>query len=252
MDHIKPQNTFTFNKESKVISSSKVSWGAVGGVSAALSLHPQVSLTATGSRASEQSQSSEQKKYASRISETDIYGAVWWGFNVDDPSERCTGIKIAEENLPSAQFKCRSDNSSDPLDVEVASYWSLIPKSPSSNVDWIAKLLSRNATYESKIFYSNLAQFVVLTIPSDIQENSGYTATLKVNDGPQALYMSDLQVREQYGAVEVAPGVYGRNCVSDLKCGTSLITYLYETQCLYDIVIRREAEGEYAKTSKPP
>jgi len=226
IDHIKPQSSLTYDRESKVVSASKVSWGAIGGLSAGLALHPQVSLTATGSRSSEQSQSSEQKKYASRISETDIYGAVWWGFNVDDPSERCAGIKIAGEKLPSAQFMCRSDNSSDPLDVEVASYWSLIPTNPSSNVDWIAKLLSRNINSESRIFYSNLAQFIVLTIPSDIQEDSGYTTTMKVNDGPQTLSMSDLEVRERYGSVELAPGVYGEKYGSNSRYGTPSIQYI--------------------------
>jgi len=218
---IKPQHTLTFEKELKVTSGSKVTRTAVAGISLGVAPHPQASLSATGTHAAERSQGTEQKQYSSVIYQSDIFGAVWWKFNVDDPTERREGIRIAKENLPSTKFQCRSDTSTDPLDIEVASYWSIIPADPPSNMDWIPKLLSKN-TDKSRIFYSNLAQFVVMTVPHDIQTDSGYTATMKVNDGPQSLYVSDIEVTEQYGAVTVASAVSGKSCDSDFGNGESL------------------------------
>jgi hypothetical protein len=182
---IKPQRTAALDKETKDTSGRKVTLtaamaGAIGGVFGVTT----ATLTGTTSRAGEASSSSEQKRFTSRITQQGMRGVVRWGFNIDDPYEREGGIDMSDANLPSVKFEFFGTSNDPPsppnhINVEVASYWSIITSS-GHDLSWLNKLLSTASKTGS---YSNLCQMVALKVPSNLSKRCHYMAVLHVNSG---------------------------------------------------------------------
>jgi len=167
----------------------EVLWAVFFGVTTA-------TLTGTAMRTSEAASSSEQKRFNSRITEQSMLGLAWWGFNIDDPHEREEGIEMSNETLPSAEFEFLGNSDApsslpEHLNIEVASYWSIITSS-GHDLTWLKTLLA------SKTGYSNLCQVVTMAVPSNLSKRSTYKATLHVNSGYR------VRVRHP-GSVEVIP-----------------------------------------------
>jgi len=180
--------------------------------------------TTTFERNSEVTSPSEQTQNATCISQGDLRGSVWWGFRVEDSAERRAGIEIPQEYLPCTKFQCRSDQTAKPVDIEVASYWSINSQQPISSTAWTSWLTKILTSYsdESRIHYSNIAQFNVLTLPTKAMSHSRYAAKVNDNVERQIFYVSNLKVRQQYGPVEVASGIYGNRSSSRVNNGKCL------------------------------
>lgn len=99
------------------------------------------------------------------------------------------GRFFEEPELPIATFHFRTDANKcipvpDHIDIEVASYWSIIPSpTVASNIGWLNKILPLTSNDSPVIRYSHLCQMTALKIPSDLKEHSDYCAVLSVNNG---------------------------------------------------------------------
>lgn len=116
------------------------------------------------------SSSKESTKHRCSITEDYSDGVVSWGFCVDDPHERQTGIGFgAHRALPSVNFKFYGMTDSSPpppppnrFDVLVKSCWSLIPIDSA----WVSKGLLPGLTAYEVPSYSNFCQVAILEVPS--------------------------------------------------------------------------------------
>jgi len=173
-----------------------VTRGIEGGLN--LGLRPQGTIKVAKAKTDEDTTSVEKKKFTSRITEHHHDGNIRWGFYVDDLHEQEGGIEFPDDALPTACFEFVGNPKVPPppperMDLEIASYWSMIPDSEKQS-NWIRTFLnlsisSGNAQATS---YSNICQIVALeTVPSDLPLRSDSKATMHVSPGvPDTDYIS--------------------------------------------------------------
>lgn len=135
-----------------------------------------------GARAKEDSFGTEVKTYTSRITQGDRYGAVWWGFSIDDPHDQEAGLKLHHPNtLPRATFEFLDKSGQPPVpktfDIQVISLWSLIPTTGRNLFHWLRMRTSLSSQSPS---YSNLCQVVRLEMPSESTKRSDHMSLTEV------------------------------------------------------------------------
>jgi len=193
-----PNRTPEAEREEKQTTSTKT--GVTCGMEGALTLgaHPQGTIKVAKTKTDEGTTGFEKKRYTSRITEQHLDGRIWWGFYVDDLHEQESGIEFPYDALPTVCFEFVGDIKVPPppprrMDLEIASYWSIIPKSKEES-NWIRKFLnlSMSSGNAQATSYSNLCQIVALdTVPSDLPPRSDYKATMHVRPGlPHTDYIS--------------------------------------------------------------
>jgi hypothetical protein len=198
-------------RETKVTAASKTSTTKSNGISANLGLKPQVTLAAKSARAMESMQGIEGNR-CTRITQQHRHSAIWWGFYIEDDYEQQAGINMSDDLLPTASFLVKHRNGPDNavvprrIDVEVASYWTIIA-SDTQDRTWIEKMILRGSEGPS---YSNFCHMIALMVPSDLVEDCDYKATLQVECGPQGPSILDLEIHEEYGPIEVMCAIIGR------------------------------------------
>ena len=224
---IKPKRTPESEREEKQSSSTKT--GRTHGVAPSLTigLAPQGKLGGSSTWTNEKTTGSEKKRYNSRITQQELYGVIWWGFNIDDLNEQEDGIDMSDDILPAVHFEFIGDSDvpaphPEHMDIVIASYWSIIPQSEPKST-WIRKLLrfTKSSGDTQAISYSNLFQILTLeTIPSNLPERSHYRADVQVWPGatdPQHTYLVDVK-RQTASSVNVKPAfIVGRYIC--LTCG---------------------------------
>ena len=164
-------------------SSSKTSWLlSASALIGAIFAKPQLSLTANAGRNSERGTNVERLKKFSRITEMDMRGVICWGFYIADRFDQGHGRSTPAHELPSACFEFVGDEDTPApppkrIDVEVSTYWTLIPRGSENIPD--------NIWHSRKnIAYSNLCQITALKIPSKLQGRHNYQSTLHVFPKP--------------------------------------------------------------------
>jgi len=100
---IKPKRTPESEREEKQSSSTKK--GRTRGVAPSLSIGPlpQGKLGGSSTWTNEETTGSEKKRYTSRITQQELYGVIWWGFNIDDLNHQEDGIDMSDDILPIGQ-----------------------------------------------------------------------------------------------------------------------------------------------------
>jgi hypothetical protein len=225
---IKPKRTPESEREEKRSSSMKT--GQTRGVAPSLTigLIPQGKIGGSSTWTNEEATGSEKKRYTSRITQQELYGVIWWGFNIDDLNEQEDGIDMLHDVLPAVHFEFIGDSDvpappPERMDIVIASYWSMIPRSEPKST-WIQKLLrlTRSFGNNQAISYSNLFQIVALeTDPSNLPERSHYSADVQVWPGatdPQHTYLVDVK-RPTASSVNVKPAVVVGKYIPTLTCG---------------------------------
>jgi len=213
----RPLATCAEDHMKKLTSTGKQGWTATVTSMVKMPL-PTLNITAGASRVTETL--SEKTMLTSRITQNDVHGVVWWGFSVDDPNERRSGIELGPCKLPSVDFEFLADKTppSPPpnIHIEVAAYWSWwsLP-----NRKW-----SGSKTQEQPP-YHNLCQLVVLEMPSDLSASSDYMAELKVGSGMP----SDREKVMLEGLVPVRPAMR-------LSRDPSSINLLETSKCLSIVI----------------
>ena len=193
IDVLQPVKTLAFDQETKEVTADNVAMsGSVAGSLGILNPMPTMSFSGSSSRGA--SSSTESKKYHSRITEEYSDGIVSWGFSVDDPNERKSGIGFGRLHraLPSVDFEfCGEQDIGLPppppkhFDVLVTSCWSLISPggenyTASNWFSWFKELGQGMAASEIPLC-SNLCQIVRLEVPSHLSQRSLYRSVLEVN-----------------------------------------------------------------------
>ncbi|KAF9554628.1 hypothetical protein CPC08DRAFT_166264 [Agrocybe pediades] len=184
-----------------------------------LSAHPYGTLGV--SRSSEKGQSDERMESISRIHHGKRLGLLWWGYSLNDQFVRNSGVEMLEgsAHLPFVKLQYRfpgpnppasevvGENSSSasgkrkisrdaPIDVEFASFWTLVPNSMSPSSSSMSSESSPSSSYfflsrikeiirsskENGPTYSNMVQCIILTIPPVIRKDSDYIAEVKVKN----------------------------------------------------------------------
>ena len=144
----------------------------------------------------------------------ELYGVVWWGFNIDDLNEQEDGIDMSNDILPAVHFEFTGDSDipappPERMNVEISSCWSIIPQSEPKGT-WIRKVLrlTKSSGATQAISYSNLCQIVTFkTVPSNLPERSRYCADVQVWPGatdPESTYLVEV-TRQTASSVNVKP-----------------------------------------------
>ena len=211
---IKPKRTLESEREEKRSSSTKT--GRTRGVAPSLTigLAPQGKIGGSSTWTDEETTGSEKKRYNSRITQQELYGVVWWGFDIDDLNEQEDGIDMSDDILPAVHFEFIGDSDipaphPERMDIVIASYWSIIPQSEPKST-WIHKLLrlTKSSGDTQAMSYSNLFQIVALeTVPSNLPKRSHYSADVQVWPGvtdPQHTYLVEVK-RPTASSIDVKP-----------------------------------------------
>ena len=141
-----PKRTQESSGEEKETRSTKK--GVTQGMEGSLTLgtRPQGTIKFAKATTDEESASLDKTRNTSRISEQHLNGEIQWGFDVDDLYDQEGGIEFTRDALPTVCFEFVG-NPTDPLplpkrlDLEIASYWSIIPASKKES-DWILTFLN--------------------------------------------------------------------------------------------------------------
>jgi len=198
IEGIRPKRTLASEREEWQSSGNKI--GQSRGMTVGLTIgpHPQGAITGAATKTNEKTTGREKKRYTSRITEQHDDGVVEWGFDVDDLYEQERGIDMSDDILPTVCFEFVGDRKVPPppperMDVEISSYWSMIPRSGTES-NWIQTFLNvpRSSGNAEATSYSNICQIVALEIaPADLQPRSDYRATMHVSPGvPDTDYIS--------------------------------------------------------------
>jgi hypothetical protein len=135
---------------------------------------PQVTVSASASRTTEQSTSTEKTLNISRIIQTAIGSRSSWAFHIADPFEQEVGLPLPPEMLPFVHLEFWGETQAPPpkyLDIEISSYWSVL--GPRGRNTWWS-LPTSSPTF------SNLCKIITLSLPSDLQGSHFYDADLLV------------------------------------------------------------------------
>ena len=193
-----PKRTQKSSGEEKEMRSTKkgTSHGMEGSLT--LGMHPQGTIKFAKVTTDEESAGLDKTRNTSRITEQDLNGKIQWGFEVDDLYDQEGGIEFPREALPTVCFEFVG-NPTDPLplpkclDLEIASYWSIIPTSK-EEINWIRTFLNLSMVSGNSqaTSYSNICQMIALeTVPSNLPPRSDYKATMHVRPGvPHTDYFS--------------------------------------------------------------
>ncbi|KAF9558795.1 hypothetical protein CPC08DRAFT_709388 [Agrocybe pediades] len=263
--NVKPLPTPASDREVKVVETTKTTRTLLLGVAAAIGAPTKVTLNGTASRANERGQTQEHKRYTSRITTSDASGVVWWGYNVDDANQRQEGLRMLEghENLPSASLtyklplkvtlegcpeeekygssssSTRRTSATKSIDIEVASYWSLISEEKNLSLDVFRKLIATANKNREHVPYSNLIHFVVLTIPPEPQPKSNYVSTMVFqNKYSKTPTLQNYEVGEKEGNIEVFEGVRHNEQGSAGHSGHSLRKTMLSLPSLRNVPLR--------------
>lgn len=192
---IQPYRTQKYNQESEVSSSSKRGW--TSSVTAAIAaILPQL-FGAGATRTVEQGTSIEKTANISRNTQLDMEGDASWGFYITDPFEQTSGITLPPEKLPRALFEFVGTTDipappSEHLNVEISSYWSLLPHDGGDALG--------NSEGTS---FSNICKIVKLQVPSNLRGRWIYRVNLKVCPEENTLYATQYHVTvKRNGAAE--------------------------------------------------
>ncbi|KAF4609773.1 hypothetical protein D9613_012055 [Agrocybe pediades] len=263
--HVKPQPTRDSDSDRKVVETTKNTRTIIGGLAAALGTATKVTLNGSFSHARETGRTEEHKRYTSRITTSDISGVVWWGFNVDDANQRQEGLRLLKghENLPSATLTyklpqeriederpaeemygsvCNPQlpSATEPIDIEVASYWSLISEGMTFSLDTILKLIAAANKNREHVPYSNLIHFVVLTIPPKPHPKSNYEATMVFQNQYKTPTLLNYELSEKEGNVDVFEGVRRNEQGYAGHSGNSRRKTMLSLPSLHNIPLQRE------------
>ena len=193
---IKPTRTSYSGREEKQTLSTKL--GSTSGVAAGLSagLNPVGTISFAKGKSKEEAASSEKTLHMNRIDEQNIYGKIWWNFNIDDVNFQESGTIMEEDYLPAVHFEFTGDSdepnpppTSPPeyLDIVITSDWKMtLPSESKSN--WIRKLVHfvrPGSTGDTQVAsYSNLFQIIALKAnPDKLRKLCDYRAEVVVNPG---------------------------------------------------------------------
>ena len=228
---VKPKKTPYSDGEEKQLSSMKSgrTQGFASGFTAGP--HPQASVTFTATKTKEGTSGFEKKLYKSAISEYDVFGKVWWGFNIDDVNFQEEGFELREDHLPTVNFEFTGDSDEpeplpspppDYMDIVITSYWKMIlPGEPKHT--WIRRLLHffKSTSNAQTASYSNLFQIVALKANLSKLQNASvcrYNAQVVVNPG--ASNPHELKVtRRALESVNVIPAIVDSKYITLLTCG---------------------------------
>jgi len=108
---------------------------------------------------------------------------VSWGFYITDCREQEIGRATFVDQLPSARFEFVGDDDTPApppklIDVEVSTYFSLLPRSGSKNI------MDNIMESPNQLSYSNFCQITALRIPSNLRGSHNYRAQLLVYPRP--------------------------------------------------------------------
>jgi len=193
---IDSQEQFSFVKESKPertpfsdrevlvtvsgkATETKAGGGAIGATTAGFS----VGASGTYTRAAEEGTSSAIKRVIAKINKQIQYCFVWWGFDIIDHNMQEGGAVFEETERPTATFFFLPNvnkHTSVPkeIDVEIATYWSLIPSLTAGNAGWLHNIVTNRSSVAQ---YLHLCQMTAFSIPTDLKQNSAHFAVLNVN-----------------------------------------------------------------------
>lgn len=203
-----PQRTLASSRETTVTNSLKKTSTTTGGgtftvTTASQNLPlPNVIFGTAGScaKADEEGITSGITQFNSRITQQEGNGAIWWGFDFQDANLQDGGVVLLKEiDLPTVTFRpflgerggLKKQPVPDRIDVEIQSYWSIIPRT--SDPGWMARILqSSNITSNNSHpvpQYSHLCQINFLQIPSGLRHNSDYCATVYVENSGRRFHL---------------------------------------------------------------
>ena len=186
-DNIKPASTRKADPESKVVEGNKQTYagtlGSTGGVSGA---KPTGLFSVSGTMAKESSSTKECKVLHERIIQESYDGVISWEYTVDDSHQQEKGLDLKElGTLPcvSCEFEGSSDDAPPPpapdlFGVQVMSCWSLISMKRKPHT-FFGSLFSFGSSQMKPPTFSNLCQFMLLDLPSQLSKDSYYKAVGK-------------------------------------------------------------------------
>jgi hypothetical protein len=249
----KPERTRASEKETTVTASGKMTDTKTGSGTLGVSTSGfHIGTTGTYTRAAEEGTSSATKQFNSKITKQAKLGVVWWGFDVHeshDANLQQGGNFLEEPELPMATFHFRTEANKctpvpDHIDIEVASYWSIIPSpTVASNIGWLSKILPLTSNDSPVMQYSHLCQMTALKIPSDLKEHSDYCAVLSVNTTGGGLHFKTDISHPGSESVKIDSQVIRRMDTSPFKYGKDYLRITF-----YDIrYLRRNFFRGYTK-----
>jgi hypothetical protein len=112
ISYFEPKRTLKFPRVSKVTSTSKTGLSGTASSTFAATIAPQptfgLTLGANAAQTRETTTGTEKTTNISRIIQTDMHGAIEWGFHFADPYETEGGMLL--DQLPRADFMFIGDN----------------------------------------------------------------------------------------------------------------------------------------------
>jgi hypothetical protein len=141
-------------------------------------------------------------------------GLVIWCYDVSDGFSQVGEKVMASDQLPQAHFDFigKTDTPASPpdrIDVEVATYWSVLPR----NGDSENSLWHWPTGWSNKPSYSNIYQIVALKVPSDVPRER-YNFQARHTVFPQLPNISKTGDMTHHNPTDVA-----RSAVLDSKLG---------------------------------
>jgi len=157
------------------------------------------------------SQIDESKPERSPCSEKETLarlGIAWWGFDVHDPYLQKGGTYLEETEHPTATFTFFAGAINNHIrvpkmiDVEVTSYWSVIPSlTATSNVGWLSKIITANSSSVTQ--YSHLCQMTALSIPTDLKQDSHHSTILFIDTTGAGLHVKTKNLHPESRSVKI-------------------------------------------------
>jgi len=244
-----PNKTPESERQETETTSTKIggTLGVEGGMTIGPS--PQVTMKVTKMKADDETAGFGKTRNTSRITEHHYDGVIWWGFYLDDLHERERGIEFPDCALPTVGFEFVGNPGVPPpperMDLQIASYWSIIPKSE-VETNWIRTFLNLSISSDNSqaTSYSNLCQIVALeTVPFDLPPRSDYKATTHVTPG-----VPDTDHIGCFTRIGV-PTADSVTVKQDFTTGRFITCPLVDLPLMVQMLFRRLAGAEHLETS---
>ena len=181
IDECLPERSRFSDKETLITVSGKATETKAGGVAiGATTTGFNIGASGTYTRAVEEGTSSATKHSIEKITTQAKAGIACWGYHVHDPNLQQGGTVLEETERPTVTFTFQKGaNKIAPIpkeiDVEVASFWSIIPGQTAGR---LSKIISNGSSVTQ---FSHLCQMTLLNIPTDLKEDFTYSANLIVD-----------------------------------------------------------------------